>query len=37
MNAYRDRQSVDVNSIAFLFDGQRLRAEENPYEVFPLA
>ncbi|XP_031114918.1 small ubiquitin-related modifier 1-like isoform X2 [Ipomoea triloba] len=26
MNAYCDRQSVDFNSIAFLFDGRRLRA-----------
>ncbi|KAG5094061.1 hypothetical protein JHK84_049649 [Glycine max] len=24
MNAYCDRQSVDFNSIAFLFDGRRL-------------
>ncbi|PPD93648.1 hypothetical protein GOBAR_DD09397 [Gossypium barbadense] len=27
MNAYCDRQSVDFNSIAFLFDGRRLRLE----------
>jgi len=34
MNAYCDRQSVDFNSIAFLFDGRRLRAEQTPDEVF---
>jgi len=33
MNAYCDRQSVDFNSIAFLFDGRRLRAEQTPDEV----
>lgn len=33
MNAYCDRQSVDMNSIAFLFDGRRLRAEQTPDEV----
>lgn len=33
MNAYCDRQSVDLNSIAFLFDGRRLRAEQTPDEV----
>lgn len=33
MNAYCDRQSVDLNSIAFLFDGRRLRAEQTPEEV----
>lgn len=27
MSAYCDRQSVDMNSIAFLFDGRRLRGE----------
>ncbi|KAI3729178.1 hypothetical protein L6452_17829 [Arctium lappa] len=27
MNAYCDRQSVELNSIAFLFDGRRLRGE----------
>ncbi|XP_057765594.1 small ubiquitin-related modifier 1-like isoform X1 [Salvia miltiorrhiza] len=35
MNAYCDRQSVDLSSIAFLFDGRRLRAEQTPDEVFP--
>lgn len=34
MNAYCDRQSVDPSSIAFLFDGRRLRAEQTPAEVF---
>ncbi|XP_045786766.1 small ubiquitin-related modifier 1-like [Trifolium pratense] len=33
MNAYCDRQSVDLNSIAFLFDGRRLRAEQTPAEL----
>lgn len=33
MNAYCDRQSVDLNSIAFLFDGRRLRAEQTPEEL----
>lgn len=36
MNAYCDRQSVDLNSIAFLFDGRRLRAEQTPDEVLHL-
>ena len=34
MNAYCDRQSVEMNAIAFLFDGRRLRAEQTPDEVF---
>jgi small ubiquitin-related modifier len=33
MNAYCDRQSVDLNSIAFLFDGRRLRGDQTPDEV----
>ncbi|KAK4369364.1 hypothetical protein RND71_013156 [Anisodus tanguticus] len=33
MNAYCDRQSVDFNSIAFLFDGRRLRGEQTPDEL----
>ncbi|KAJ1375391.1 Ubiquitin-like domain superfamily [Sesbania bispinosa] len=33
MNAYCDRQSVDFNSIVFLFDGLRLRAEQTPNEL----
>lgn len=33
MNAYCDRQSVDMNAIAFLFDGRRLRGEQTPDEV----
>ncbi|KAL3636980.1 Small ubiquitin-related modifier 2 [Castilleja foliolosa] len=33
MNAYCDRQSVEFNSIAFLFDGRRLRAEQSPDEL----
>lgn len=35
MNAYCDRQSVDFNAIAFLFDGRRLRVEQTPDEVSP--
>ena len=34
MNAYCDRQSVEMNAIAFLFYGRRLRAEQTPDEVF---
>lgn len=37
MNAYCDRQSVDFNSIAFLFDGRRLRGEQTPDEVLYLS
>ncbi|KAH9607435.1 hypothetical protein KSS87_021393 [Heliosperma pusillum] len=33
MNAYCDRQSVDPNSIAFLFDGRRLRVDQTPDEL----
>ncbi|KAK6937636.1 Rad60/SUMO-like domain [Dillenia turbinata] len=33
MTAYCDRQSVEFNSIAFLFDGRRLRAEQTPEEL----
>ncbi|CDP03888.1 unnamed protein product [Coffea canephora] len=33
MTAYCDRQSVDLNSIAFLFDGRRLRGEQTPDEL----
>lgn len=33
MSAYCDRQSVELNSIAFLFDGRRLRGEQTPDEV----
>ncbi|KAL3636979.1 Small ubiquitin-related modifier 1 [Castilleja foliolosa] len=33
MNAYCDRQSVDFNAIAFLFDGRRLRPEHTPDEL----
>ncbi|KQK11215.1 small ubiquitin-related modifier 1 [Brachypodium distachyon] len=33
MNAYCDRQSVDMTAIAFLFDGRRLRAEQTPDEL----
>ncbi|KAK2648595.1 hypothetical protein Ddye_016084 [Dipteronia dyeriana] len=36
MTAYCDRQSVELNSIAFLFDGRRLRAEQTPDEVWLL-
>ncbi|XP_078156361.1 small ubiquitin-related modifier 2-like [Carex rostrata] len=33
MNAYCDRQSVDFTSIAFLFDGRRLRGDQTPDEL----
>ncbi|XP_022846024.1 small ubiquitin-related modifier 1-like isoform X2 [Olea europaea var. sylvestris] len=33
METYCDRQSVDVNAIAFLFDGRRLRPEQTPDEL----
>ncbi|KAL8137692.1 hypothetical protein V2J09_003693 [Rumex salicifolius] len=33
MNAYCDRQSADLNAIAFLFDGRRLRADQTPDEL----
>ncbi|KAI8015709.1 Small ubiquitin-related modifier 2 [Camellia lanceoleosa] len=33
MTAYCDRQSVEFNSIAFLFDGRRLRGEQTPDEL----
>ncbi|OMO89341.1 Ubiquitin [Corchorus capsularis] len=33
MSAYCDRQSVDLSSIAFLFDGRRLRGEQTPDEL----
>ncbi|CAL9095914.1 unnamed protein product [Musa textilis] len=33
MSAYCDRQSMDFNAIAFLFDGRRLRGEQTPDEL----
>jgi len=33
MSAYCDRQLVDFNFIAFLFDGRHLSAEQTPDEV----
>ncbi|KAA8524746.1 hypothetical protein F0562_011169 [Nyssa sinensis] len=33
MKAYCDRQSVEPNSIAFLFDGRRIRGEQTPDEL----
>lgn len=33
MQAYCDRSSVDMNAIAFLFDGRRLKPEQTPQEV----
>ncbi|XVF09285.1 hypothetical protein REPUB_Repub07fG0079500 [Reevesia pubescens] len=33
MNAYCDRQSMDFNSIVFLFDGHFLRGEQTPSEL----
>lgn len=37
MNAYCERQSVDSSSMAFLFDGRRLRADQTPAEVLAVA
>ena len=37
MTAYCDRQSQDINAIAFLFDGRRLRPEQTPAEVTMIA
>ncbi|KAH7843502.1 hypothetical protein Vadar_017384 [Vaccinium darrowii] len=31
--AYCDRQSVEFNSFAFMFDGRRLRGEQTPDEL----
>ncbi|GJN34646.1 hypothetical protein PR202_gb23328 [Eleusine coracana subsp. coracana] len=33
MNAYCDRQSVDMKAIIFLFDGRRLNSEQIPDQV----
>lgn len=33
MDAYCQRQSVDHNSIRFLYDGQRIQPEQTPKEV----
>ncbi|KAJ1430892.1 Ubiquitin-like domain superfamily [Sesbania bispinosa] len=33
MNAYSDQQSVDCNSIVFLFDGKQLRGEQTPDQL----
>ncbi|KAL9254323.1 Small ubiquitin-related modifier 2-like protein [Drosera capensis] len=33
MNAYCDRSSVEFNSIAFLFDGRRLRPDQTPDDL----
>jgi len=33
MGAYCDRQSQSLESIAFLFDGKRLRPEQTPDEL----
>ncbi|KAI3769151.1 hypothetical protein L6452_00251 [Arctium lappa] len=33
MKAYCDRRSVDVNSIAFMFHGRRLRTEQTPHQL----
>lgn len=34
MNAYCDRQSVEFASVVFVFDGNRLRPEQTPAEVW---
>lgn len=33
INAYCERQSVDLASMAFLFDGRRLQAEQTPDQL----
>ncbi|KAL9270953.1 Small ubiquitin-related modifier 1-like protein [Drosera capensis] len=33
MNAYCDRESQDINAIAFLFDGRRLRGDQTPNDL----
>ncbi|KAK3404443.1 hypothetical protein EUGRSUZ_K00755 [Eucalyptus grandis] len=33
MNVYRDRQSVEMNSIAFLFDGRSPQGDQTPDEL----
>eukprot|EP00897_Mesotaenium_endlicherianum_P000635 jgi/Mesen1/10572/ME000085S09903 len=33
MKAYCERQSVDLASIAFLFDGRRLRPDQTPQDL----
>ncbi|GJP33338.1 hypothetical protein CLOM_g17882 [Closterium sp. NIES-68] len=33
MQTYCDRQSIDMNAIAFLFDGRRLRPDQSPSDL----
>jgi len=33
MDAYCQRQAIDQNSIRFLYDGQRIQAEQTPKEL----
>lgn len=33
MDAYCQRNSIDPNSIRFLYDGQRIQPEQTPREV----
>ncbi|GJN12868.1 hypothetical protein PR202_ga31185 [Eleusine coracana subsp. coracana] len=33
MNAYCDRQSVDMKAMVFLFDGRRLNSEQTPDQL----
>jgi len=33
MDAYCQRQAIDPNSIRFLYDGQRIQAEQTPKEL----
>lgn len=33
MNAYCAKASVDVDQVAFIFDGNRLRPEQTPEDV----
>ncbi|CAN1220397.1 Small ubiquitin-related modifier 1 [Linum perenne] len=36
MEAYGCRQSLDIRTIAFLFDGRRVHAEQTPAQVSSL-
>ena len=33
MNAYADRQGVQLRSIRFLFDGERIREDQTPQDL----
>jgi small ubiquitin-related modifier len=33
MNAYSDQQSIELNTIVFLYDGRQFKAEQTPDEL----